>query len=76
MNNNIQDLDLVLRQIDKYSEKSIQRARAAIHRYYTSEFNKALGENEHYDEMCEHCNDWDDGRNELREQARLTWEEQ
>jgi hypothetical protein len=34
-----------------------------------------IGEDDSYNEMCEECSDWDDGRNELRADLRKKVEE-
>ena len=34
---------------------------------------ESLGEDDTYNEMCEHCNNWDEGRNDLRGEIRSIW---
>ncbi len=34
---------------------------------------ESLGEDDIYNEMCEHCNNWDEGRNDLRGEIRSIW---
>ena len=36
-----------------------------------SDLLEIIGEDDYYSEMCESCNDWDVGRNDLREELRL-----
>ena len=35
---------------------------------------ESLGEDDTYNEMCEHCNNWDEGRNDLRGEIRSIFE--
>lgn len=34
----------------------------------------SIGEDDIYNEMCEHCNNWDEGRNDLRGEIRSIFE--
>ena len=34
----------------------------------------SIGEDDIYNEMCEHCNNWDEGRNDLRGEIRSIYE--
>lgn len=48
------------------SEIVVERAKDQIY----SLLMDVIGEDDKYNDFCDHCSDWDDGRNQLREELR------
>lgn len=46
-------------------EKMIDKSLETALQYITRIVEEVIGEKSSYNDMCEHCNSWDEGRNDL-----------